>query len=76
MRPPLGVANSPDLFQEKMSELMAGLKSVQTYLDDLLVITKNSVEDHLNKLERVLARLSLRQGSNLMRLSALSAARV
>ena len=55
---------------------MAGLKSVQTYLDDLLVITINSVEDHLNKLKRVLARLSLRQGSNLMRLSALSAARV
>ena len=58
MRLPLGVANSPDLFQEKMSELMAGLEFVRTYLDDVLVITKSSFEDHLNKLERVLARLS------------------
>ena len=37
---------------------MAGLEFVRTYLDDVLVITKSSFEDHLNKLERVLARLS------------------
>jgi hypothetical protein len=30
---------SPDIFQEKMIELMAGLEFAQAYLDDLLVIS-------------------------------------
>ena len=30
------------------------LESTQTYIDDLLVLTKGSFEDHLEKLERVL----------------------
>ncbi|MGH7974636.1 MAG: reverse transcriptase domain-containing protein, partial [bacterium] len=37
LRLPLGVANSPDIFQDKMSALMVGLEFVRTYLDDLLV---------------------------------------
>ena len=57
LRLPMGVANSPDLFQKKMSELMAGLEFVRTYLDDVLVITKDSFDDHLTKLDRVLACL-------------------
>ncbi|MGH7974221.1 MAG: reverse transcriptase/ribonuclease H family protein, partial [bacterium] len=58
LRLPLGVANSPDIFQDKMSDLMIGLEFVRTYLDDLLVITKASFEDHLLKLRLVLQRLS------------------
>ena len=53
----MGVANSPDIFQEKMSELMQGLDFVRTYLDDLLVLTKGTFEDHLINLEKVLIRL-------------------
>jgi hypothetical protein len=34
-RLPMGVANSPDIFQEKMSDLMTGLQFVRTYLDDV-----------------------------------------
>jgi hypothetical protein len=49
---PMGVACSPDIFQAKMSELMATLEFVRTYLDDLLCISKGSLEDHLNKLRR------------------------
>ena len=56
---PMGLCNSPDIFQEKMSELMEGLNFVRTYIDDLLVLTKGSFEDHLEKLERALARLRL-----------------
>ena len=56
-RLPMGLCNSPDIFQEKMSELMDGLEFVRTYIDDLLVLTKGSFEDHLEKLERVLIRL-------------------
>ena len=50
-RLPMGVAGSPDIFQEKMTSLMAGLEFVRTYLDDLLIITKESFEDHFKKLE-------------------------
>ena len=53
----MGVAGSPDIFQEKMSGLMSTLEYVRTYLDDLLVVTKDSFADHLEKLEVVLDRL-------------------
>ena len=56
-RLPMGTAGSPDIFQAKMSELMATLEYVRTYLDDLLVITKESLEDHLEKLSEVFTRL-------------------
>ena len=54
---PMGLCNSPDIFQEKMNELFAGIEEVKAYIDDLLVITKGSWEDHLQKLEKVLHRL-------------------
>jgi len=38
-RLPMGVAGSPDIFQEKMSGLMSTLEFVRTYLDDLLLIS-------------------------------------
>ncbi len=56
-RLPMGLCNSPDIFQEKMSELFNGLEFVRTYINDLLCLTKGSFEDHLEKLERVLQRL-------------------
>ena len=54
----MGVCSSADIFQEQMSELMAGLEFVRTYLDDILCITKSGFEDHLDKLERVFIRLA------------------
>jgi hypothetical protein len=56
-RLPMGIAGSPDIFQEKMSDLMATLEFVRSYLDDLLIITKGSLEDHLENLSMVLTRL-------------------
>jgi len=56
-RLPMGIAGSPDIFQEKMSDLMAVLDFVKTYLDDLLIISMASLEDHLKKLMEVLSRL-------------------
>jgi hypothetical protein len=41
------IAGSPDIFQEKMLKLMETLDYVQAYLDDLLCISKLSLEDHL-----------------------------
>ncbi len=57
LRLPMGFAGSADIFQEKMGNLMASLKYVWTYIDDLLVITKGSLDDHLDKLESVFIRL-------------------
>jgi hypothetical protein len=57
LRLPMGIAGSPDIFQAKMSELMVALEFVRAYIDDLLCITKASLEDHLDKLKMVLTRL-------------------
>ncbi len=51
------IAGSPDIFQAKMSELMVALEYVHMYLDDLLCITRASLDDHLQKLRQVLTRL-------------------
>ena len=58
LRLPMGLCNSPDIFQEKMSELMAGLEFARAYLDDLLIISKDDFEEHLEQLEAALTRLS------------------
>ncbi len=49
-RLPMGIAGSPDIFQEKMSKLMETIEFVRAYLDDLLCISKLSLEDHQDKL--------------------------
>ena len=57
----MGLQNSPDIFQEKMSELMVGLDFVRTYIDDLLVITRREEIDtaempwkrHIMQLQKV-----------------------
>jgi hypothetical protein len=53
----MGIAGSPDIFHGKMLELMESLEFVRAYLDNLLCISKLSLEDHLEKLEEVLRRL-------------------
>jgi len=58
LRLPMGLCNSPDIFQEKMSELMAGLDFARAYIDDLLVVTQGNFITHLDQLEQVLTRLS------------------
>ena len=58
LRLPMGLCNSPDIFQEKMSELMAGLEFARAYLDDLIIISKGGFQEHLDQLEVTLTRLS------------------
>jgi hypothetical protein len=57
LRLPMGIAGSPDIFQAKMSKLMVALEFIRTYLDDLLCITKASLDDHLDHLSLVLTRM-------------------
>ena len=49
LRLPMGLCNSPDIFQEKMSELMAGLDFARAYIDDLLVVTQGNFTTHLDQ---------------------------
>jgi hypothetical protein len=52
------VLQVPQTFsKKKMSELMGTLEYVRAYLDDLLCISKLSLEDHLEKLEEVLRQI-------------------
>ena len=53
---PMDPCNSPDIFQERMNELLNGLDYNRTYIDDLLMINNKSLEDHINKLDKVLNR--------------------
>ncbi len=57
-RLPMGIKIAPDVFQNVMSKLTQDMEYVKTYLDDLLILTNKTFNDHLTKLEMVLARLS------------------
>jgi hypothetical protein len=50
-RLPMGLCNSPDIFQEKMNDLLDGLDTIQVYIDDILHVTKGTWQDHLEGLE-------------------------
>jgi hypothetical protein len=56
-RPPMGPCNSPDIFQEKMNDLLDGLDTARVCIDDILHVTKGSWEDQLEGLEEVFRRL-------------------
>ena len=56
---PLGkcsISGLPEFFQEIMTDLLRTLEyvSVRTYIDDLLIITKDTYDDNLNKVGDVL----------------------
>ena len=51
------MCNSPDIFQEKINNLIQDLEFAQAYIDDLLVTSKGTFEEHLEHLEQVLSRL-------------------
>ena len=56
-RLPMGLCVSPDIFQEHMFKLFADLPWVKVYIDDVLVFSNGSYEDHLEKVRIVLERL-------------------
>jgi hypothetical protein len=57
LRLPMGNSSSADIFQERMTALMRGLEFVRRYIDDLLIVSKNTYFDHLFKLDEVLRRI-------------------
>lgn len=59
LRLPMGLCNSPDIYQEKINELMEGLKFSQVYINDLLVISKGNLKECVKHVEQVLIRLNI-----------------
>ncbi len=53
----MGFGGSANIFQAQMMGLIASLDYVRAYIDDLLVMTRGNIEDHISKLETVLIRL-------------------
>jgi len=47
-RLPMGLCNSPDIFQERMYELFSDLEYVRAYIDDLLVTSSPRSKNILN----------------------------
>ena len=56
-RLPMGLCNSPDIFQEKVNTLFQELEWVRAYIDDVLCISTKTWDDHLDKLEKVFNKL-------------------
>ena len=54
----MGVCNSTNIFQGKISKLFDGLEMVYAYIDDVLVILKHNFDDDQKSLDRVLQRLA------------------
>ena len=48
----MGLNNSPDIFQENMSNLFRDLEYVREYIDNLLITSNGSLQDHLEKVEK------------------------
>ncbi len=53
----MGFAGSADIFRAEMMDLMEALEYVRAYIDNQSVITRGTLEDHLDKLREVLRRL-------------------
>jgi hypothetical protein len=56
-RLPMGFGGSANIFQAQIMELMASLKFVQAYMDDLSIIMRGILDEDLQKMEAVLTRL-------------------
>ena len=54
---PMGLKISADVFQRELGNLFADCEFVLVYIDDLLVLTKGTFKDHLEKVEIALTKL-------------------
>jgi putative transposase len=56
-RLPMGIKTSPDIFQAVINDILGDLDFAQVYLDDILITSNGSFQDHLQKLDIVFKRL-------------------
>jgi hypothetical protein len=53
----MGLCNSPEIFQERLSYVMEDLEYVQAYIENPLILTKGNFLEHLQKLATILTGL-------------------
>jgi hypothetical protein len=56
-RLPMGVKTSPDIFQRMMYESLGDIPNIQAYLDDILITSNGTFEEHAAIMEHILERL-------------------
>ena len=57
-RLPFGLASSPGIYQSMANKLIAGLEDrVISYVDDILIYTKTTAEDHIRQVQLVFDRI-------------------
>jgi len=56
-RLPMGLNLSPDYFHEKLSRLFLDMSFVRVYIDDILIFSNGTFEDHTTMVAQVLQRL-------------------
>ena len=54
---PMGMCASGDIFQAKVDELLSDIKGVKTYIDDILVLNKDSSEKNIEQIIIIFVRL-------------------
>ena len=59
IRIPFGLRNAPPAFQRYINQVLRGYKGVicEPYLDDILAFSKDSFEDHVKVIDKILERL-------------------
>lgn len=54
----MGLAVSPDIYQEKMAGIFSDMAEVIVYIDDICIITKGTFQQNVKVLQEVLRRLA------------------
>ena len=54
---PMGISSAPDIFQSIMDDILGDLQFVRVYIDDILIISDGTYDDHMSKLDIVLSRV-------------------
>ena len=53
----MGMCAYGDIFQSKVDEILSDIKGVKTYIDDILVLGKDSFENHIEHPRIIFGRL-------------------
>ena len=56
-RLPMGMCALGDIFQAKVDKLLGDINSVKTYIDDIIVLGKDSFENYIEQLRIIFVRL-------------------
>jgi hypothetical protein len=53
----MGFGGSTDIFQAQIIDLIVSLEFVLAYMDNLLIITRGTLDKHLQKIDSAITRL-------------------